>query len=147
MRFALLLPLAVLIAACSSDFGPASRAGTEQPVQLRIDASGSANGEPRTPTVASSSGEITVTGRLIASNPCQELSATAEWNEQGELVLTVTATAQNVICIQSLGGFSYTATVRNLAPGAYHLVVVHANVSAGQQRRTDTVLETSVVVP
>ena len=146
MRFALFLPLALLAAACSSDFGPGLGSGTELPVELHL-LSGPPNGEPGAPTVVASRGEIAVTGRIVANTPCQDLSATAERDEQGKLVLTVTATARNVICVQSLGAFSYTATVRDLAPGTYHLVLIHANVIGGQQRRADRVLETAVLVP
>jgi hypothetical protein len=152
MRLALLVPVALLTAACSGAFGTGPGAGDKQPVVLRIDAAGldstdPGTGELRTPTVATDSKQIIVKGRLSAGNPCQRLSAVAEWSEPGKLVLTVTAVAENVICIAAIAGFSYTATVQDLAPGAYHLVVVHATEAAGRQRHESRVLETDIVVP
>lgn len=146
MRLALLLPLALAITACSGVLGTAPEPGTMRPVELRIDSTSFAAGEQRTPTVAAGQGQIIIKGRLLAGNPCQDLSASAVWNQQGELVLAITAVAQNVLCVTAIGGFSYTATVRDLTPGTYHLVVVHATEVSRRPRYEARVLETSVVV-
>jgi hypothetical protein len=146
MRLALLLPLALLTTACSGAFGTGPGSRAEVPVELRIDSTGLAAGGSRVPTATAAPGQITVKGQLVAGNPCQDLNAVAGRNERGELVLAITAVAQNVICVAALGGFTYTATVRDLAPGTYHLVVVHATEVTGRPRYEDRVLETSVVV-
>jgi hypothetical protein len=145
MRPFVVVSLVLLTAACSGDFGPGSR--VEKPVELQIDARAPVGHEPQHPTVAPFPGGITVKGQLFAGNPCQDLSATAQRSERGELLLSITATAKNVPCVQVLGGFSYTATVRDLEPGMYHLTVVHATEVPGRKRHADSVLHTDVVVP
>lgn len=144
MRLALLLPLALLTTACSGAFGTGPL--VEIPVELHIDSTGLASGNPAAPTATAAPGKITVKGQLITGDPCQDLNAVAGRNERGDLVLAITAVERNVYCVAALGSFTYTATVRDLAPGTYHLVVVHATEGTGRPRHEDRVLETSIVV-
>jgi hypothetical protein len=144
MRLALLLPLALLTTACSGAFATGPLA--EIPVELRIDSSGLASGNPAAATATAAHGQIIVKGQIIAGNPCQDLNAVAGRNQRGDIVLAITAVERNVYCVTALGSFSYTATVRDLAPGTCHLVVVHATEVTGRPRHEDRVLDTSVVV-
>jgi hypothetical protein len=147
VRYALLLPLALLVAACSADFGTAPKHGTELPVELRIDSTRHVSDGPRAPTVASSPGQIIVKGLLATGSPCQDLSASAVWNADGGLELTITAVDRKVFCIGVIAEFYYTATVQDIAPGTHRLVVVHDFESPELPRRSNHMLDTSVVVP
>lgn len=147
MRLPLLLSLALCITACSGSFRTGPQPGDRIPVELRVTPTGPTTGEPHTPTVATGPGRIVVEGQFITPNPCQSVDAVAQRNERGELVLAVTATAQDVMCIQSLANFTYTATLQDITPGGYHLVVVHATEGAGRQRHESRVLDTNVLVP
>lgn len=76
-------------------------------------------------------GDVFVLGELNTPTPCYTL--TAEFDKKGSaLTLHVTAKSNNSPnCGDGIGGWRYTAVIRNLKFGNYDLRVIH-EVSGGQ---------------
>jgi hypothetical protein len=68
--------------------------------------------------------QISLTGRFVAPNGCQELAPNVE-SDGMDLRFTVTATAQSGTCTIPGGYFTYGAVIGNYAPGTYRLRIFH----------------------
>jgi hypothetical protein len=110
--------------ACSSGTGP----GDDRLASFSVAAAGSPEGRKlgatSPPTVRVSEGRIEVVGIALTPNPCYDVSASTARDGQ-RITLTLRARANSAVCIQPLGGLAYRAAIADLAPGTYHLSVVH----------------------
>ena len=95
-------------------------------------------------TAQPASGGVAVQGALSTPNPCYTLHGQAR--RDGSIVtLTVEARAGDGICTQSIGAFSYDATVRGLPSGTYEFRVIHTYPGTGWETRP--ALSTSITIP
>lgn len=106
------------------------------------------------PEVSAGDGTLTVNGALSAPDPCRRLtgqvdrSARASRDGGSRLVLRIriiSDLSEGEACVTSIGGFQYSAVVRDLEPRTYDLRVIHEYVRSGWSTRT--VLEGEVAVP
>jgi hypothetical protein len=156
MRKTVLLTVLVL-AACARP--AASDAGTSEPpaspggapstgAQVKLEfqqgQGGSSTGGEQGATATAGSGQIAIRGTMETPTPCHKLSG--ELQQQGR-TLSVRVVAQadpDVMCIQSIGSIPYTATLRDVAPGAYTVRVIHTYPGTGWDAAA--ALETQVTV-
>lgn len=91
------------------------------------------------------SGQVEVTARLSAPDPCRDLSGELSRSGQ-ELTLTVSVRGRDdgMMCTAVVATFGYTATLGGLAPGSYTLRVVHDYPGTGWP--SGPVLEESLTV-
>lgn len=94
-------------------------------------------------TARGAGGAVAVTGALSTPTPCYTLSGSAR-RDGGVVTLTVEARATDGICVQSIGAFSYEATVRGIAAGSYTLRVIHTYPGTGWETRP--ALDTTITV-
>lgn len=97
---------------------------------------------PPPPVARVATSAVTVTGTLVAGNPCHRLLAGSTLAGR---VLTITVSAPSTVppgggCVQVVAAFDYTATVRGLSAGPLVLRVVHGGVTA-------PVLDDTVTIP
>jgi hypothetical protein len=134
IRLPLTLLFAGLFAACSDATG-ATQPGSVD-LDFRIER---LQTEPEF-VVRDGNGEVKIRGNFLA--PCSGYQGTAEADVLLH-VLTVRVTGtQNGICFAALENIGYEATVRDVPPGTYRLVVVHAT----NDRPGAVALDTSVRV-
>jgi len=158
MRKTVLLT-AFVLAACARP--AASDAGTSEPpaspgggapssgarqvkLEFQQGQAGSSTGGQQGATATAGSGQIVIRGTMETPTPCHKLSG--ELQQQGR-TLSVRVVAQadpDVMCIQSIGSIPYTATLRDVAPGAYTVRVIHTYPGTGWDAAA--ALETQVTV-
>jgi hypothetical protein len=116
LPFALLF--AGLLAACSNATGPGN--GHSVDLAFRIDR---LQTEPAF-VVSGGGGEVRIRGYFLA--PCSGYQGSAEADvSMGGLTVQVTGT-QSGPCFAATESIGYEATVRDVPPGSYRLLVVHA---------------------
>src|SRR5262245_61953601 len=129
VRLTLVLAASLLFA-CRDAAGPTSQV----PFQLSFSTPPSATYSG--PSIVGTSTAIIVTARLVAPNPCNDLTATVN-HDAAAIDITVTAAKQNVNCIQPLGIFDYMLALAPIARGTYHVTVHHVG-EAGSAHTTFT---------
>ncbi len=82
-----------------------------------------------------SGGQAAIEGVISTPNPCYQIAAGLV-EDADSLTLRLTATRQGGVCIQALAAFTYEASISDLAPGTYSLIVVHTYPSTGWEERT-----------
>lgn len=83
-------------------------------------------------------GELFVLGQLNTPSKCYRLTATFDRNDS-RATLRIRGELANQNCGPGIGGFRYTATIRNLASGTYDLRVIHDVDGAQTQEFTESV--------
>jgi hypothetical protein len=152
MRLASLLLLPAL-AGCpsrSADAGPPVPAGSEAPapggqVTVELTAYRLQGGDDSGGRVTAQGGQgsVIVQGALSTPNPCYTFTGSVR-RDGSAVTLTVEAHATEGMCVQSIGAFSYDATVHGLPAGSYSFRVVHTYPGTGWESRG--ALETMVTV-
>lgn len=136
IRRSLTLLFTGLLSACSQTTGPGTARSVD--VAFGIDR---LQTEPQF-VVSDGNGEVKIRGYFLA--PCSGYQGSAEADVTlGGLTVRLTGT-QNGVCAPALESIGYEATVRDLPPGSYRLLVVHA--IAGKIGSDHVVLESSVHV-
>jgi hypothetical protein len=129
-----------IAAAGSTDRCRASLADPDPPEQGTPEleftvVSGDDGGQLRADSVAA--GQVVIKGGLRTPNPCYTLEAELEPDQSG-LTVGVVATAQPVVCIQTLGMFAYRARIHGLAAGHYRVAITVTYPGTGWEPRADT---------
>lgn len=116
----LVLPLALSLGACSSitsadpgdlDFTVEQiRPGSEAPIP-EFDATGDVR-------------RISFQGAIETPVPCYEIEGGIE-TDGDRITLVVTATPEDIVCIQVLATFAYEASVGRIEPGFHEVTIVH----------------------
>ncbi len=118
IRQTITLLFASLLAACSD------ATGATQPQRVDLDFRIERLQTEPAFVVSDGNGEVKIRGNFLA--PCSGYQGSAEADVLLH-VLTVRLTGtQNGICFAALENIGYQATVHNVPPGVYRLVVVHA---------------------
>ncbi len=134
MHYAKLLVLFAILAACAHspmDDQPAAAAQLAFTVTGALQASG-----PDSVRISGvAPGEAVIDGVLSAPNPCYRIHATLA-EEAGSLTVRLVATSGGGMCAQVIAGYTYEASITDLAPGTYSIVVVHTYPSTGWEERT-----------
>lgn len=89
-------------------------------------------------------GGFAVDARLSAPDPCRTISAELQGTGSEVVIEVEIRPTSGGGCLQIIGTFAYEAVVDGLAPGAYHLQVIHRYPSTGWP--TATVLDRQVQV-
>jgi hypothetical protein len=149
MKLSRLVPILLLLslASCSSSTEPSSDPGLRF-VAVDRNSPQAPDWATSPPTVRVANGRIDLAGIIGTGDPCYDLRAESDRDGQ-QLTLSVVARSQNVPCITVLASFAYTASLDDLAPGTYELVVEHAWEDHGgvRWRAPEVVLDQAVTVP
>jgi|SRR5215475_3887494 len=124
VRWTLSLAASLLLACGGDATGPSS----PLPFELSLTRPTSPNYSG--PSIVGTSTSIIVTARVGTPTPCTDLTATVN-HHAATIDITMTATQENVICVQSLGVIDYTLVVAPIAPGTYHVTVHHVGAVEG----------------
>lgn len=81
-------------------------------------------------------GEVFILGQVSTPHRCYQLDATFD-SSDSRVTLRVRGEVANPNCSDGMGGYRYTATIRNLKVGEYDLRVIHEVVGGSTQEFTD----------
>ncbi|MBV9774481.1 MAG: hypothetical protein JO040_11055 [Gemmatimonadetes bacterium] len=96
-------------------------------------------------TAEGGTGRIAVHGQMGTPNPCQTLTATRTRSGTTVVLRVVSRPKPDVMCVATLGGYVYDATLNGLRPGTYRLRVTHQLPQTGNPAER-TVLDRTVRV-